>query len=122
MYLWCEVICIADTAAASGASNPLNLTPASITPESSRPSVEVITLLLVGLCNHLSTILYQIPIPRARGVASTQDIEVFERERGNEEFKSGNFTAAVKCYTKCLGLKVNHSCAVTGVRTHFFLV
>lgn len=28
-----------------------------------------------------------------------------ERERGNAEFKVGNFHAAVKCYTKCLGLK-----------------
>jgi hypothetical protein len=48
----------------------------------------------------------QAAVPRARGVASNQDIEVFERERGNEEFKKGNFTEAVKCYTKCLGLKV----------------
>lgn len=48
----------------------------------------------------------QTAVPRARGVASNQDIEVFERERGNDEFKKGNFIEAVKCYTKCLGLKV----------------
>ena len=42
-------------------------------------------------------------------MAGDQDIEAFERDRGNEEFKKGNFTAAVKCYTKCLGVKV-HVC------------
>jgi hypothetical protein len=32
-------------------------------------------------------------------------LEETERELGNAEFKAGNFSAAVKCYTKCLGLK-----------------
>jgi hypothetical protein len=41
------------------------------------------------------------------GIASTKDAETAERERGNEEFSAGNFNAAVKSYTKCLGLKVS---------------
>ena len=45
-------------------------------------------------------------VPAARGVASTEDAETVERARGNSEFESGNFTAAIKSYTKCLGLKV----------------
>ncbi len=45
-------------------------------------------------------------VPAARGVSGTQDAEVVERERGNEEFKNGNFNVAVKVYTKCLGMKV----------------
>jgi hypothetical protein len=45
-------------------------------------------------------------VPRARGVPSGKDTETVEREKGNEEFQAGNFTAAVKSYTKCLGLKV----------------
>ena len=44
-------------------------------------------------------------IPAARGIASTKDAETSERERGNVEYETGNFTAAVKSYTKCLGLK-----------------
>ncbi|CAM9157207.1 unnamed protein product, partial [Ectocarpus fasciculatus] len=49
-----------------------------------------------------------LPVPRARGVASTVDAEAAERERGNDEFKSGNFNNAVKQYTKCLGMKVKN--------------
>lgn len=45
-------------------------------------------------------------VPKARGVFLDRDPEEVERERGNAEFKAGNFTAAVKSYTKCLGLKV----------------
>jgi hypothetical protein len=45
-------------------------------------------------------------VPRALGQFAYIDSEETERERGNTEFKAGNFTAAVKCYTKCLGLKV----------------
>lgn len=44
-------------------------------------------------------------VPSARGNYQDKDLEEFERERGNAEFKVGNFTAAVKSYTKCLGLK-----------------
>ncbi len=44
-------------------------------------------------------------VPTARGNYQDKDLEEFERERGNAEFKVGNFTAAVKSYTKCLGLK-----------------
>ena len=44
-------------------------------------------------------------IPKARGIESTGYIEANERERGNQEFKAGNYNAAIKCYTKCLGMK-----------------
>jgi hypothetical protein len=70
--------------------NPINLTPAHLLP----PVAEV----------------PKVTIPRPRGVALQQDIEQYERERGNSEFNLGNFTTAIKCYTKCLGLKVSHSC------------
>lgn len=46
-------------------------------------------------------------VPAARGMPTLKDAEAAERERGNEEFRMGNFTAAIKSYTKCLGLKVN---------------
>ena len=46
-------------------------------------------------------------VPAARGMSSLNDAEASERERGNNEFRIGNFTAAIKSYTKCLGLKVN---------------
>jgi hypothetical protein len=38
--------------------------------------------------------------------ATAQTIADGQRYTRNEEFEKGNFTAAVKCYTKCLGLKV----------------
>jgi hypothetical protein len=46
-------------------------------------------------------------VPKARTQPSVVDPEAFERERGNTEFNAGNFPLAVKCYTKCLGLKVS---------------
>ena len=49
--------------------------------------------------------LSQQQVPKALGKASNVDIETYERERGNAEFKTGNFANAIKCYTKCLGLK-----------------
>lgn len=54
--------------------------------------------------------LHKLPpcatVPAARGQANLKDIETTERERGNVEFESGNFRAAAKSYTRCLGLKV----------------
>jgi hypothetical protein len=47
-----------------------------------------------------------IIVPKATGNLNPIDPEEFEREKGNIEFKNGNFAAAVKAYTKCLGLKV----------------
>lgn len=44
-------------------------------------------------------------VPRARGTATAADAELAERERGNAEFNGGNFAAAVKIYTKCIGMK-----------------
>jgi len=52
-----------------------------------------------------STAAESVAVPSARGTYEAKDLEESERERGNAEFKGGNFTAAVKCYTKCLGLK-----------------
>ena len=54
-----------------------------------------------------------IHVPKARGHYIAKDPEEEERNRGNQEFKNGNFPAAVKFYTKCLGLKV----ACTSFRT-----
>lgn len=51
-----------------------------------------------------------VSVPFARGRYEQRDLEEAERELGNAEFKAGNFTAAVKCYTKCLGLKVRRRC------------
>lgn len=45
-------------------------------------------------------------VPKALGVHTDVDPEEAERDRGNLDFKNGNFTAAVKSYTKCLGMKV----------------
>lgn len=48
-------------------------------------------------------------VAKALGVHVDVDPEEAERERGNLDFKNGNFTAAVKAYTKCLGMKVSNS-------------
>eukprot|EP01038_Epipyxis_sp_PR26KG_P015698 gene15698-21241_t len=52
-----------------------------------------------------SSLSNTLQVPKARGIALNIDPEEAERERGNQEFKNGNFNAAVKSYTKCLGLK-----------------
>jgi hypothetical protein len=44
-------------------------------------------------------------VAKARGTFTGGDGEAVERERGNAEYKKGNFAAAVKSYTRCLGLK-----------------
>jgi hypothetical protein len=46
-------------------------------------------------------------VSKARGAEIVGDIEEQERTHGNNEFKDGNYVAAIKSYTKCLGLKVN---------------
>ena len=60
---------------------------------------------------HISTAPPILNVPRAKGLANLKDAETAERERGNEEFQKGNFAGAVKCYTKCLGLKVGNTVA-----------
>eukprot|EP01041_Mallomonas_annulata_P010232 gene10232-21337_t len=47
-------------------------------------------------------------VPRALGQSSGLDAEAVERERGNDEFKKGNFPLAIKSYTKCLGMKTRN--------------
>lgn len=59
---------------------------------------------LVSLPTNTPSVSQQ-QVPKALGKASNVDIETYERERGNSEFKNGNFANAIKCYTKCLGLK-----------------
>lgn len=49
-----------------------------------------------------------VAVPRSRGQVNEKDPETSERERGNEEFQRGNFQAAVKSYTRCLGLKAGN--------------
>jgi hypothetical protein len=76
---------------AAAAASALKLTPASLVKRYSKADV---------LSPAASV------VPRARGVANDKDGETAERERGNAEYAAGNFTAAVKSYTKCLGMKV----------------
>lgn len=47
-------------------------------------------------------------VPKARGQNTGLDAEAVERDRGNEEFRKGNFALAIKAYTKCLGLKARN--------------
>ena len=56
--------------------------------------------------NNASNSLPSGRVPKALGEYIPRDPEEEERNRGNFEFKNGNFPAAVKFYTKCLGLKV----------------
>ena len=74
--------------------NPLELTPSS----------------MVDLNRDDEKIVVQATseVPKARGVFKYQDPEAAEREIGNSYFKSGNFPASVKSYTKCLGLKTGN--------------
>eukprot|EP00596_Hydrurales_sp_CCMP1899_P007123 CAMPEP_0119047354 /NCGR_PEP_ID=MMETSP1177-20130426/52735_1 /TAXON_ID=2985 /ORGANISM="Ochromonas sp, Strain CCMP1899" /LENGTH=387 /DNA_ID=CAMNT_0007021867 /DNA_START=73 /DNA_END=1233 /DNA_ORIENTATION=- len=66
---------------------------------------EIVNLTPASLVKRYSSSSSARAVPVARGIASTKDAETAERERGNEEFSTGNFSAAVKSYTKCLGLK-----------------
>jgi hypothetical protein len=46
-------------------------------------------------------------VPKSRNTLNLHgDMEELERERGNEYFRAGNFSDAVKSYTLCIGLKV----------------
>lgn len=47
--------------------------------------------------------LKTVNVPRPMRKISEKDAETCERERGNEEFQKGDFQAAVRCYTRCLG-------------------
>ena len=83
-------ICITKKGSISHSSSSADLNPASL---AERHSLAIET--------PMSTL-----VPTARGIAGSKDAETAERERGNTEYESGNFTAAIKSYTKCLGLKV----------------
>ena len=56
--------------------------------------------------NYVPKITSTAQVPKPRGQSVNYDAELLERERGNKEFSAGNFAAAVKIYTKCLGMKV----------------
>lgn len=83
------------TKSASSAPPSIPLTPASI---------------VDNVVNNIpsSSSVKGVTVPSARGRYEQRDLEEVEREAGNAEFKAGNFAAAVKCYTKCLGLKSNN--------------
>ena len=68
--------------------------PTELTPTSMIPAAAV-----------ASAAASSVSVPAARGVFVNADAEAAERELGNKEFANGNFAAAVKSYTKCLGLK-----------------
>jgi len=55
--------------------------------------------------NYVPKVSSSSQIPKPRGQSVNCDAELLERERGNKEFSAGNFAAAVKIYTKCLGMK-----------------
>lgn len=77
-----------------------------ITTDASKTSTAITPASIVNIPSQGETVA-NIVVPQARGRFEQRDLEEAERERGNAEFKLGNFTAAVKSYTKCLGLKVN---------------
>ena len=58
--------------------------------------------------NHQQT---EITVSRARGTTSLDDCEVREKELGNEAFRRGDLQAAVRAYTRCLGLKAQNTTA-----------
>ena len=49
----------------------------------------------------------KLTVPKARGNSENVDGESLERQRGNEAYEQGNFAAAVKAYTTCLGIITN---------------
>lgn len=77
-----------------------------ITPEINKNVPLITNLTPASLARrHATKATIQTAVPAARGTANTKDDE---RERGNLEYEGGNFTAAVKLYTKCLGMKVKY--------------
>ena len=59
--------------------------------------------------NHINnTTTTTTTVPKARGNSEIVDGEALERQRGNTSYEQGNFAAAVKSYTTCLGMKVNN--------------
>lgn len=69
------------------------LSPATIVGPLSNPTIEVI-------------------VPKAsKQIISSIDAETVQRERGNEDFKNGNYAGAIKAYTICLGMKSKNTIA-----------
>ena len=58
--------------------------------------------------NNNTTTTTTTTVPKARGNSEIVDGEALERQRGNASYEQGNFAAAVKSYTTCLGMKVNN--------------
>ena len=84
------------SSSSSSSSDATALTPATLATNAAAPSLAAVEPAL------------KAKIPAARGVASTKDAETAERERGNMEYEMGNFAAAAKAYTKCLGIKARN--------------
>lgn len=85
----------------AGGTVPLrSFTPATSSSTSSTPLLTPATLPSLPSSSPTPT-----AVPKALGRYEAVDVEEAERERGNAEFKAGNFAAAIKSYTKCLGMK-----------------
>jgi hypothetical protein len=86
---------------------PIRIT--SKSPESSDNNKEEMLTPSIVINQQCGSTAISIPnesVPKARGLYIEKDTEEVERNKGNAEFNAGNFPAAVKSYTKCLGLKV----------------
>eukprot|EP01035_Chromulina_nebulosa_P027278 gene27278-35844_t len=84
---------------------PVRITANSVSQEAESTSTDSITpsdIVRHALQTNADT---HVQVPKARGQYVAKDPEEEERNRGNQEFKNGNFPSAVKFYTKCLGLK-----------------
>lgn len=79
----------------------------AITVAENEDEIDIAALTPASIVKSKSVVVKTIPVPSARGIATNRNAEEAERERGNDEFKAGNFQAAVKAYTICLGLKVS---------------
>ena len=87
---------------------PVRITPISASQDKEKDSTTLDSVTPSDIVNHAlqTNVDNNIQVPKARGQYFFKDPEEEERNRGNQEFKNGNFPAAVKFYTKCLGLKV----------------
>lgn len=87
---------------------PVQITANSASQDKETESISTDSITPSDIVNHaiLTKTDTHVQVPKARGQYIVKDPEEEERNRGNQEFKNGNFPSAVKFYTKCLGLKV----------------
>eukprot|EP01039_Chlorochromonas_danica_P008230 gene8230-9077_t len=94
----------------SGGAVPLK-TSSSTLPQQTTDSAALTPASIVDRVVGSSSSSSSAVVPRPLGTYQPRDVEEVERERGNAEFKAGRFEAAVRCYTKCLGLKARNCLA-----------